>query len=164
MKKIITSLWLLFHAAACIAQIDTTQQKSIQAYLELKNFLLNHKLNSTSKILSEWNTKLYQEQFEQWYISSKKKEFAPFILVDSRSVIQTMPVSYDRSDLRWISPAIQYSYHDSYEYQNLSFVQQVATDIIYNVGSNLIGKKKYGYRYSAAENNKPNSIPSFLKF
>ena len=164
MKKIIPPLLLLFHAATCIAQADTTQQYNMQAYLELTNFLLNQKLNSTGNIPFQWNPALYQKQFEQWYTINRKKELTPAILVDNRYVIQTMPVSYDRKDLRWISPAKQYSYRDNYQYKNLPFGEQVATDIIYNAVGNLLAKKKYHYRYSAAENNKPYSTPSFLKF
>lgn len=164
MKYIILALIGSVFSIAVIAQADTMLRNNMQAYFQLTNFLLNQKLNATSNTAFQWNPTLYQKQFEQWYTISRKKELAPAIQIDSRSVIQTMPVSYDRKDLRWISPAKQYSYRDSYQYKNLSFGEQVATDIIYNVAGDLLSKKKYHYRYSAAENNKPYSLPSFLKF
>ena len=136
-------------------------------YTQLKHFLLSEKNNPESFLVNikpHWNSKLYQEEFKQWYTISRKKELAPAILIDSRSLIQIMPNDFGVKDLMWISPAKRYSYRDSENYKKLPFGEQVATDIIYNVAGDLIGKKKYHYRYSAAENNKAYSTPSFLKF
>ncbi len=175
MRKIILIPVFLFISMFLVAQITTpgnitVEKKDNDAYHDyslLKNFLSMQKNNPgmfTTQTESGWNSKLYQQQFIHWYTTSRKKELAAVILIDSKSVIQTMPAGYDVKDLKWISPAKRYSYRDSYQYKNLSFGEQVATDIIYNVASGLLSKKKYRYRYSAAENNKTNSTPSFLKF
>ncbi len=136
-------------------------------YKEMKHFLLTVKNDPGPyfvKIEHPWNSKLYQEEFEQWYTISSKKELAAAIIIDSRFVIQTMPTGYYVKDLRWISPSKRFDYHDSDQYKNSAFGEQVATDIIYNIASDLLIKKKYHSRYSAAENNKAYATPSFLKF
>lgn len=158
MKKEITILLLSFLTFATHAQegyIQSITQE--QNYQDLKNFL------STQK----FNNKLFRKQFEEWFSISKKNQPAAAILVNSSHVIQSMPVNYGAKDLFWISPSKRFSYRDSYEYENSSFGNQLVQDIMYDVGGNIlknIGRKKYRYHYSAAENNRPYQRPAFLQF
>lgn len=80
-------------------------------YKKMNHFLLSVKNDSDPyfvKLEHPWNSKLYQEQFEQWYTISSKKELVAAIMIDSRFVIQTMPTGYYVKDLRWISPSKRY--------------------------------------------------------
>ncbi len=171
---VIVLVWSLFSIVAN-AQNDSlninyqpTGTKLIDNdYIQMKHFLLSVKNDPDScfvKINPKWNSKLYQKQFEQWYTINRKKELAPAMLINKSSVIQTMPTGYYIKDLKWVSPAKLHDFRNSDWYQNLPFGKQVATDIMYNVASGLLSKKKNRYRYSAAENNKPYSTPSYLKF
>lgn len=175
MKRLVLLIHACLFGLVALAQHDslifTKKTSNINLlyddYNQLKYFLLTENNNPESffvKIKSSLNSKFYQDQFEQWYTINRKKEFAPAILINNRSLIQTMPIDYGVKDLMWISPAKRTCYRDSEKYKNLSLGEQVATDIIYNVAGDLICKKKYHYRYSAIENNKAYYTPSFLKF
>lgn len=167
MKAIFIFLIVLLPSTQISAQ-DSTLELSRQHYLQLKNFLSSQKNNVdvyTSVRLNE-NSTSCRQHFEEWFKMTKKKGLAEAIQVDSRHMIQTMPINYSNKDLVWISPAKRYTYKDNPGYINASFGEQVKQDIINNIGSGLINsisKRKYHYRYSAADN-KPSQTPSFLKF
>ncbi|MEP7165253.1 MAG: hypothetical protein ABI741_11190 [Ferruginibacter sp.] len=168
MKTIILTLFFLY--TTTLSAQDSTTVLSRVNYLELKHFLLSQKsADRFTNIHSKLNSKLFRQQFQEWYIMAKKKELAKAILVDNRQMIQTMPadvnsIMYGSKDLIWISPAKRYGYQDSPAYINASFGEQVKQDIINDIGNGLINsKRRYRYRYSAA-NNQPYKIPSFLKF
>ena len=156
MKEAIIILLVSFQSILVVAQegyIKNADKE--QNYLNLKKILVDQKFNSA----------LFQQQLGQWITLTKKKEFASAVQIDSRYVIQTMPLNYSSKNLNWISPAKSYSYQDSYQYLNSSFGEQVAQDIINDIGSGIIKKTgKSKYRYSAANNSKPYNSPSFLKF
>ena len=156
MKKAIIILLVSFQSIIAVAQESYIKNADKeQNYLNLKKFLIDQKFNS----------RLFQQQLGQWITLTRKKEFASAVQVDSRYVIQTMPLNYSSKDLNWISPAKKYSYRDSYQYLNSSFGEQVAQDIINDIGTGIIKKAgKSKYRYSAANNSKPYNSPSFLKF
>jgi len=156
MKKAIILLLVSFQSMIIVAQYDNLKiAKQEQTYLQLKKFLVDNR----------FNTSLFQEQFGQWLILARKKEFASAIQVDSRHVIQTNPLNYTSKDLTWISPYKSFSYRDNYQYKNSSFGQQVAQDVVNDIGSGMIkkaGRKKY--HASTANNNKTGDTPSFLRF
>ena len=156
MKKAIILLLVSFQSMIIVAQYDNLKiAKQEQTYLQLKKFLVDNR----------FNTSLFQEQFGQWLILARKKEFASAIQVDSRHVIQTNPLNYTSKDLTWISPYKSFSYRDNYQYKNSSFGQQVAQDVVNDIGSGMIkkaGRKKY--HSSTVNNNKPGETPSFLRF
>lgn len=158
MKKLIIFLLFASLQLPLLAQegyIQTiTKEHNYQA---LKNFLSGQKFSNRT----------FRQQFEEWFNLAKKHEPANAIAINSSHVIQTMPLDYGAKDLSWISPSKRYNYRDRNEYLNASFGNQVLQDIIYGAGNNIlqnIGRKKYRYHYSAAENSKPYQRPSFLQF
>jgi hypothetical protein len=157
MKKTFIFTSLIFYAIACIAQTDSATQPNMHAYLQLKNFLSGSPSNSASNIF-------LQQDFKQWLSIRSKKEFAPAILVDKDFIIQSTTTSNGKKDLIWISATKKYSYKETAQYKKMSFGEQVATDIIHSTAGSLLSKKKYHYRYSAADNNKVYTKPSFLQF
>jgi hypothetical protein len=170
MRSLFILLLFLSQSIIILAQNEPVQKADMQNYFLLKSFLSQYKINPVvfpASIKPQWNSNLYQKQFEQWFTMARKKEQVEAILVDSRHMIQPMPINYFIKDLIWVSPAKRYSYRDSPEYINASFGEQIEHDIINDFGSGLINsaisKRKYHYRYSAVDN-KPYQIPSFLKF
>ena len=156
MKKATILLLISFQSIIIVAQEgnfkNTNQEKN---YFQIKKFLIDHRFNAS----------LFQDQFNQWFTLARKKEFASAIQVDSRHVIQTIPLNYTSKDLTWISPYKSFSYRDNYQYKNSSIGQQLAQDVVNDIGSSMvkkIGRKKY--RYNAANNNKSYYTPSFLRF
>ncbi|MFN8248964.1 MAG: hypothetical protein U0T68_08450 [Ferruginibacter sp.] len=157
MKKFFIYIILLFQFYVSFAQTDSAAPVVTASYQQVKEFLSDQRKNKT-------DFSYYRKQLNQWLSIAHKKEPATAVLANDSYLIQVMPLQYDAKGLQWISPNRKHDYRETRQYRNLSFGEQVMSDVISSAAGSLLNKRKSRYHYSAAENKKPYSKPSFLQF
>ena len=126
-----------------IAQHDTLHANkpvsninmAYDSYNQLKQFLLSEKNNSgiySLKIRYQWNSKLYNDLYNQQLEISKKKELYPTLGFDSRFISHSYVVRPGSQNYIWVSTQP--------DYKNLG--EQIAGDIMSSVFTGIISSKK----------------------
>lgn len=155
MKKLVTFIIIIFYGITVFAQNDTIPKNVTDTYSQLKDFLSFQKTNPGSyslKFTQQWNSRRYQEHFNQLLDIDKKKDFYPVLVYENRLVSQSASLRWDPQNHKWVST----------QPVNSSLGGQIVSDVVGGVVEGLIRSKKY--HYSAADNNRPRYTPSFLKF
>ena len=157
---IISFLQLSIQLAAQDSSLNNTTQKSKDQntyynYALLRNFLLLEKTKPgvfSTRIKPQWNSKLYQDQYQQLLAINKKKEFYPELILDSRFVSHAMPTAYGSQNYMWVSTQPKYS----------SLGEEIASDVISGVVSGFLNPKKK-QRFNT-NNKKGYYTPAGLKY
>lgn len=110
--------------------IDNTN--TYTAYMLMQQFINSTKdhpgIFSTS-IKPQWNSKIFNDQYNQLLDINKKKEFYPVLLFDNRFVAQSIPMKNGSPNYMWVTTQQKYK----------SFGEEIANDII----TNMLTPKKY---------------------
>lgn len=105
----------------------------MQHYL---NSVKNHPGIFTTTIKPQWNSKLFNDHYNQLLQIDKEKKFYPPLVFNSSFVARGIPAKYAKPGYMWVST------------QRRSFGEEVASDII----SSLLSSKKH--RFNANKNQK----------
>jgi len=139
MKNLIAISITMFFCMTAIAQDDNAKAGKIPVtsadYILLKNFLSLEKNNPgifSPKINPHWNSKLYQQQYQQLLAINKKTTFYPEFTFDSRFVSHAIPARYGSQNYIWVSTQP--------EYKNLG--EQVTSDVISGVVNGFLNANK----------------------
>ena len=156
MKNIAIIFILLIQGLFVHAQIDTIQKPELKKndYNLLRNFLSLQKKNPgifSTNIKVQWNSKLYQDQYEQLLAINKKKEFYPELLFDNRFISHSYPSRFGSQNYMWVSTQRQYN----------SIGEQIANDIISDVVGGMLNSRKRRFNTS---NKKGYYTPAGLKY
>ncbi len=156
MKNITIILILLVQPIFVHAQNDSIQKQELKYndYNLLRNFLSQQKNNPgifSTHIKVQWNSKLYQDQYEQLLAINKKKEFYPELLFDNRFISHSYPSRFGSQNYMWVSTQRQYN----------SIGEQIASDIISDVVGGMLKSKKQRFN---TRNKKGYYTPAGLKY
>ena len=156
MKNSIIFLIAFLISTVVFAQHDTTNTSSISNndYLLIRDFLRSAKDNPgifSTNIKPHWNSKLFNDQYNQLLSIDKKKEFYPELLFDSRFAAQSIPTRYSSQNYIWVST--------QHNYTNLG--EQIVSDVTGNILSGLINSKKQHFNVN---NRKGYYTPAGLKY
>lgn len=138
MKKILLALVFLHTSIFLLAQDSSVNKTSVSNYYLLKNFLSLQKINPgifSTHIKPQWNSKLYQDQYQQLLAINKKKEFYPELILDTRFVSHAMPTRYSSQNYMWVSTQPSY--------RNIG--EQIASDVIGGVIGGMLSSKKHRF-------------------
>lgn len=140
MKNLIIVIMALFVSKSASCQdISGKENNTYSSYILLQHFLHSAKNNPvvfSNIITPQWNSKLFNDQYNQLLWINKENVFYPVLVFDNRFVAQSIPMKYTSPNYMWISTQ-----------NNKSFGEEVVGNIV----SNILSSKKH--RFNVNNNN-----------
>ncbi|CAN5847180.1 hypothetical protein BH11BAC4_BH11BAC4_19030 [soil metagenome] len=158
MKSLLFLLLITVFSSTAFAQKDSSQVGSDRTlytnYILLQNFLIKEKKDPgvfSTNIKPRWNSRLYQQQYQQLLAINKQKEFYPELIFNNRYVSHSMPYRYGSQNYMWVAT--------ERKYKNVG--QQVASDVAGSVIDELLNSKKQRF---SSRNKKGYYTPVGLRY
>ncbi|MEO6489956.1 MAG: hypothetical protein ABIO04_08470 [Ferruginibacter sp.] len=147
MKIIISIILIIQFTITAVAQYSAENISPVQETPRLHYYTIEKFLSEQKKYKTIFDSRIFLDQYQSLLTINKKKEFYPVVVMDSRFISHSMPVSFGAQNYVWVS-----------KHENL--VQQITGDIISGVASGLLNSK---HRYFN-NNNKGYYTPAGLKY